>query len=90
MPVRVRVLVSGRVQGVFFRACARDVARRLQVTGWVRNRRDGRVEAEFQGPPEAVEAAIDFCRDGPPDALVTGVEVHKLDPVESEDGFRVR
>ena len=87
---RVRVLVSGDVQGVFFRSTTEDQARQLGVTGWVRNRPDGRVEAEFQGPPDAIERAVRFCRHGPARAHVADVEVDDIEPVADETGFRVR
>jgi acylphosphatase len=90
MTTRTRVLVSGRVQGVFFRASVRDTARSHGLTGWVRNRPDGRVEAELQGPDTAVERTIAWCRQGPPLARVIDVEVTTLDPVDGETGFRVR
>jgi acylphosphatase len=73
--VRVHLLVSGRVQGVAFRAYTEDEARRLGVRGWVRNLRDGRVEAEAEGDRAAVEALVAWCRRGPPSARVDGVEV---------------
>lgn len=92
---RVRVVVTGRVQGVFYRASTVDRARELGVSGWVRNLPDGRVEAEFQGPGDAVEAAVDFARSGPPTASVTGAEVTgaevtDVDPVDGETGFALR
>ena len=87
---RARVLVSGRVQGVFFRDSARRLARRLGLSGWIRNRPDGRVEAEFQGTKDAVDEAIEFCRRGPELAVVEDVEVSWVDPVAAEPGFRVR
>lgn len=84
----VRVFVSGRVQGVFFRDSTRRQARRLGVTGWVRNLRDGRVEAHIEGDEVAVELMIDWCGDGPPMASVTGVEVEEAE-AESPSGFRI-
>jgi acylphosphatase len=91
MPVRrVRVLVSGRVQGVFFRASLRDAARRQGITGWARNRQDGNVEAEAQGDPAAVEQLLAFCRQGPRDAVVDDVTVVDVDVVDGESGFVVR
>jgi len=87
---RVRVIVSGQVQGVFFRVTTRDVAERLRLTGWVRNRADGRVEAELQGAPDAVRRAVEFCRSGPGQARVTHVDVERIDPVSGERGFKVR
>jgi len=75
LKVRAHVYVSGRVQGVFFRSETRDEALRRNVTGWVRNLPDGRVEAVFEGEKEAVEKLIEFCKRGPPGARVTKVEV---------------
>jgi acylphosphatase len=73
--VRVRVLVSGRVQGVGFRYATVDEARRLRVQGWVRNLADGRVEAEVEGERSSVEALVRFLRRGPPGAVVDDVEI---------------
>ena len=70
-----RLVISGRVQGVFYREAMRIEAERLGVAGWVRNRRDATVEAVVQGPARAVEAIISWARRGPPDARVAGVEV---------------
>lgn len=86
---RARVIVSGRVQGVFFRDSCRHEAEGRGVTGWVGNRRDGTVEAVFEGAPDAVEAMVGWCREGPPRATVTGVEVVDEEP-RGEDRFRVR
>jgi acylphosphatase len=73
--VRVHLVVSGRVQGVAFRACTADEARRLGVAGWVRNLPDGRVEAEAEGERRAVEALVAWCRRGPPAAEVADLQV---------------
>jgi acylphosphatase len=73
--VRAHVTVSGMVQGVFFRASTRDKARRLGVTGWVRNLYDGRVECLVEGDEDAVSQLISWCRHGPPGAHVTDVEI---------------
>jgi len=70
-----RVRITGKVQGVFFRWSTSEEARRLGVTGWVRNLPDGSVEALFQGPKTAVEAIIAWCRQGPPKARVDGLEL---------------
>jgi acylphosphatase len=86
--VRRRVLVAGRVQGVWFRETCRREAGGLGVSGWVRNRGDGRVEAVFEGDPAAVQAMVTWCRLGPPRADVTDVEVTD-EPPEGETGFRV-
>ena len=87
--IRRRVVVDGRVQGVFFRDSCRREADLAGVTGWVRNLRDGRVEAVFEGTPDAVERLVQWCRVGPPRAGVTGVEVHVEEPT-SLTAFRVR
>lgn len=86
---RVHMVISGRVQGVFFRATTKDEARSRGLTGWVRNTGDGRVEAEVQGPPDAVDQLIDECRTGPPMAKVSDVEVEPVDVVPDESRFRV-
>jgi acylphosphatase len=72
---RVHLVVSGRVQGVAFRAYTVDEAHRLRVAGWVRNLPDGCVEAEAEGERTALEALVAWCRGGPPSARVEGVEV---------------
>ena len=86
--VRVRVTVSGFVQGVFFRATCARRARELAVNGWVRNLPDGRVEAAFEGDEEPVQALIGWCRDGPAGARVASVDVERI-PVEGEVGFAI-
>jgi acylphosphatase len=75
LPVRAHVFVSGRVQGVFFRSETQDEALRHNVTGWVRNLPDGRVEAVFEGENDRVDALIEFCKRGPPGAKVAKVDV---------------
>jgi acylphosphatase len=70
-----RLIIHGRVQGVGFREALIDTARAGGVVGWVRNRRDGSVEAFVQGEPQAVERAIAWCRAGPPTAWVTGLDI---------------
>ncbi len=86
--VRAHVWVSGRIQGVYFRAYAEDEAMFRNVAGWIRNAPDGRVEAVFEGPAAAVEAMIRWCHRGSPASEVTGVEVAWED-VRGESGFRV-
>jgi len=71
--VRVRVIVEGRVQGVLFRYHTEEMALKLGVNGWVRNRRDGNVEAVFEGDKEQVDQIIQWCHHGPPHAKVTKV-----------------
>jgi acylphosphatase len=85
---RRRVVVHGRVQGVFFRDSTRRQAQARGVGGWVRNREDGAVEAAFEAEAEAVNAMIDFVREGPRGAAVESVEVSE-EPPEGESRFRV-
>jgi acylphosphatase len=80
--------VRGFVQGVFFRDTVRRRAEARGVAGWVRNNRDGTVEAVFEGEPDAVERMVAFCRDGPPGARVDRVEVFAEEP-EGLAGFRI-
>jgi acylphosphatase len=87
--VRRRVVVRGHVQGVFFRDSVRRLAERYGVAGWVGNRRDGAVEAVFEGDADAVERLVRFCREGPRGARVDAAEVTDEEP-EGERGFSVR
>jgi acylphosphatase len=82
------LLISGRVQGVGFRYSMAEEAERLGVAGWVRNRRDGTVEAVVDGADGAVEALLAWARRGPPAARVTGVRVS--DTAEAFEGFEMR
>jgi acylphosphatase len=85
---RVRVTVSGRVQGVFFRATCARLARDAGLGGYVRNLPGGRLEAAFEGDELAVDAIVDWCRRGPDLALVDSVEVVPEDPA-GDTTFRV-
>jgi acylphosphatase len=87
--VRKRVIVHGHVQGVFFRDTTRRMAQSRGVSGWVRNNPDGTVEAAFEGLEDAVEAMVDFAREGPRGAVVEHVEVHDEAP-EGPTAFRIR
>jgi acylphosphatase len=87
--IRKRVLVSGLVQGVFFRDTCRRTALAGGVAGWVRNLPDGRVEAVFEGDADRVERLVRWAHTGPRQARVSGVEVAD-EPVEGLDGFTVR
>jgi acylphosphatase len=73
--VRARVIVEGRVQGVFFRHHTQETAFERGVKGWVKNRRDGRVEAVFEGDQERVEQIIQWCHRGPSEARVSKVQL---------------
>ena len=83
------MVVSGRVQGVFFRDTVRRRAEAAGVTGWVRNTREGTVEAVFEGDPQAVDELVEFCRQGPSRAEVASVDVMDEEP-EGLSGFDVR
>ena len=72
---RVRAIISGRVQGVFFRMETKRAADRFGVSGWVRNLRDGTVEALFEGERERIDAILDWCRQGPPHAHVENLDL---------------
>lgn len=87
--IRRRVVVTGVVQGVFFRDGCRREARRLGVTGWVTNRSDGAVEGVFEGDAAAVEQMVAWVRQGPPRATIESVEVLEEAPA-GELEFRVR
>ena len=87
--VRRRVIVDGRVQGVFYRDTCRRLASRAGVSGWARNRSDGEVEVVLEGDPDAVDRVVAWCRTGPPHALVTSVKVVDEEP-EGIRGFSVR
>lgn len=85
----IHLQIHGRVQGVNFRAWTAEQAKNRSLSGWVRNRRDGSVEAVFQGAPENVAEMIDLCRDGPLDAKVENVEIIQEGGV-APPGFEVR
>jgi acylphosphatase len=87
--VRRRLVIRGRVQGVFFRKSLRDFAQDRGVSGWARNRRDGAVEAAVEGPQAAVAEVVRFSETGPPDAHVDRVEVTD-EAIEGLSGFRIR
>jgi acylphosphatase len=86
---RVRAIVSGRVQGVSYRASTVDEARRLGLVGWVKNRVDGAVELEAEGAPDNVDALLAWCKAGPPSARVDRVATEELAPTGAESGFAV-
>jgi acylphosphatase len=83
------VIVRGRVQGVWFRESTRQEAERAGVAGWVRNLPDDSVEAILEGPPDAVDRVLAFCRTGPPSADVTSIDI-RHEPVADESTFQVR
>lgn len=81
--------INGRVQGVGFRQSMRSEAKSLGVTGWVRNRADGSVEAQIQGSTQAVQALLDWARQGPPAAQVTSMEVNQINDAGQWDDFQL-
>ena len=87
---RLHVFVSGRVQGVFFRARTRDRALGLGLTGWVRNLADGRVEAVFEGQEADLEAALSWCGQGPPRSRPEGVEPEWSEATGEFTDFEIR
>lgn len=86
---RTRVIVSGRVQGVWFRESTRRMAEKIGVSGWVRNLGSGDVEAVFEGTEAAVAAAVEWARTGPEHAVVTSIEAFAEQP-EGLEGFAIR
>lgn len=88
MAKAVDLVVTGRVQGVFFRARLQHECERLGVSGWVRNDPEGSVSAHLEGSPHAVDAAVSWCRTGPPHAEVEQVQVRESAP-HGAQGFRV-
>lgn len=87
--IRTHVFISGVVQGVGYRFSTQDMALLLKLNGWVRNLRDGRVEAVFEGAPERVEEMIRWCHKGPPAAIVKDIAVEYETP-EGLQGFEMR
>ncbi len=90
MQTRVHAVITGTVQGVFFRASAQQEARKLDLTGFVRNLPDGTVELEAQGEADAVDRLLDWCWTGPPDAEVARVTSELVAAVEGDGVFEVR
>jgi acylphosphatase len=86
---RAHVYISGRVQGVYFRQTTKDQAVHQNVTGWVRNIADGRVEAVFEGEESAVKAMVEFCHYGPRGASVTDVDVTWVSYQEEFQSFEI-
>jgi len=87
---RAHVFIEGMVQGVFYRAFTRDVAYKLGLNGWVKNLRDGRVEAIFEGKKDLIEKVIKQCYDGPPGARVNSIEVKWEESLGDLKGFAIR
>lgn len=91
MKSRVRVIISGCVQGVWFRANTKDKADQLGINGWVRNTRDGNVEAVFEGDEKQIKEMLNWCRQGPPTARVENLKVEKQQVSDDEfNDFSIR
>ncbi|MGD1076463.1 MAG: acylphosphatase [Thermodesulfovibrionales bacterium] len=90
MQARAYLSISGRVQGVYYRAFTRDIAIQFALKGWVRNLPDGGVEAVFEGKKEDIEQAIQHCRTGPPGAKVNDIDVRWEDHQGDIKDFQIR
>jgi len=86
----IHAIISGRVQGVFFRMETLRAAERYGVNGWVKNRSDGTVEAVFEGESEKVDRIVDWCKKGPPMAFVSDIKVDPINYVGEYKGFLIR
>ncbi|UCF49011.1 MAG: acylphosphatase [Thermoplasmatales archaeon] len=86
----VHVIISGRVQGVWFRANTKQKAEMLGLTGWVKNTNDGRVEAVFEGDNDKLDEMIKWCHKGPSLSKVDKVDIKKQKPTDEFDGFSIR
>lgn len=87
---RVELRITGRVQGVFYRASCAEAARGLGLVGWVRNAADGSVEAVAEGPSAALDSLVEWCRRGPPAARVDDVQVRRTTATGEFPSFAVR
>ncbi len=87
---QVHLIISGRVQGVFYRASCQDVAVKYGLNGWVKNLPDGKVEVLVQGEKDKIEKLIEWCKKGPPNADVSGVEVQWEEVTEVFNGFGIK
>lgn len=90
MKINVHVIISGRVQGVWYRVSTKQKAEQLGVTGWVKNRVDGCVEAVFEGEEKIIEDMIKWCYTGPPNAIVKDVKVKKRTLINNFDDFSIK
>jgi acylphosphatase len=90
MKQSVYVVISGEVQGVWFRASTKKKADELGITGWVRNTPDGKVDAVFEGDESQVNRMIKWCHQGPPLSKVEKVEAKIQDPIKGFNSFKIR
>ena len=84
----VHLLIQGKVQGVFFRASAKEVAEDLGISGWIKNTKEGAVECVADGAEAAIQQFVDWCKQGPSGARVDEVTVSQTDPIK-DTGFRI-
>jgi acylphosphatase len=89
MNVRVHIFISGRVQGVFFRSRTQKEANKHSVKGWIRNLQDGRVETLLEGREEDVKRLIEFCKKGPPYAIVKDIKIEWKEYKNEFQDFRI-
>ncbi len=87
--IRVHLFISGHVQGVMFRYAAKREALKLNLSGWIRNTNDGRVETVFEGNEDTVQRMIEFCHQGPSSARVTNVKILPEDPLYTIKSFKI-
>ncbi len=85
----IHARIEGRVQGVFFRDCTRQEARRLGITGWVKNMPDGAVEGTFAGPVNRIDEMIKWLGTGSPHAIVAKVDIHELHEQKEYSDFNI-
>lgn len=90
MKSKVQVIISGRVQGVWFRANTKNKAEQLGITGWVRNTDDGKVEALFEGEDDLIKEMLEWCKHGPTMAKVTDVKVKKNPDQDEYNSFLIK
>jgi acylphosphatase len=90
MKSNVHVIISGRVQGVWFRANTKQKAEQLGITGWVRNTSGGNVEAIFEGEENLIQEMLEWCHHGPPFAKVKNVKIKNQEPINGFDSFSIR
>jgi len=90
MKKNVHVTISGKVQGVWFRANTKDKAEQLDISGWIRNTPDGKVEAIFEGEEENIKEMLDWCNNGPPLAKVKEVKIEEREPTNKYKKFDIR
>jgi len=90
MKINVHVIISGKVQGVWFRSSTKQKAEQLSITGWVKNAHDGCVEAIFEGEENKVNELIQWCHHGPPLSKVDKVEIKNQNPTNGFDDFSIK